>query len=302
LKSFQLNTRLPLEQSIRKVLEDTIYGMDLVEGHITDPSRTVHDTRKTIKRIRALLKMIRDGSGYGFYFRENRFFRDLSRRMAPARDSCVLLETLGFLEKKYPGRLKKAGLNILRDHLTGRMEAHLMQLTKSPEGFPFISGELENALQRINETLSISDEFDSIGTGIGRIYRRARNCLLDLDQEPRMELLHEYRKNCRYLQFQIELIQSIFPAVLKAYSSGINDHTEVLGKIRDYQRFEVYLENNVPGVLPAPELALILDAVKHQRSKAMNGLFPKARILFAEKSGAFLDRIHLYWNVHFNLI
>ena len=302
MKGFQLNTRLPLEQSLKKVLEDTIYGMELFANPEIDPSGTVHESRKTIKRIRSLLKMIRDGSGYGFYFRENRFFRDLSRRMAPARDLCVLLEILNSLEKKYPGRLKKAGLNILRDHITGMMEKHLQHLIQSPEGFAFIAGELEGAVQRIKETLTVSDGFNSIGTGIGRIYRRARNYLSEMGLDPPMELLHEYRKNCRYLQFQMELIQPIFPTVLKAYASSINDHTEILGKIRDYQRFDVFIHHDLPGVLPDPELALILDAVKHQRSKAMTGLFRKGRFIFAEKPGAFIDRIHMYWDVYFNLI
>jgi hypothetical protein len=90
--------------------------------------------------------------------------------------------------------------------------------------------------------------------------------------------------------------------VLKAYASGIDDHTEILGKIRDYQRFEVFLHHDLSGVLPDPELVLILDAVNHQRSKAMTGLFRRAKFIFAEKPGAFIDRIHLYWNVYYNLI
>ena len=46
-----------------------------------DVHKAIHETRRTIKRIRAILRLIRDETGYNIYYRENRFYRNISRKM-----------------------------------------------------------------------------------------------------------------------------------------------------------------------------------------------------------------------------
>ena len=51
---------------------------------------SIHETRKSMKRIRAVLRMIRDEIGYSSYYRENTFYRDLSRKLSEIRNFEVL--------------------------------------------------------------------------------------------------------------------------------------------------------------------------------------------------------------------
>ncbi len=301
MRKYQLHTRYPLEQGILMALEEISSSMDLYNLPIEEPERTVHQSRKSIKRIRAILKLIRDETGYSFYFRENRFFRDLSRKMSPARDFTVLLETLNHVEKKYSGKLDESEFRLLRKHLHAGMEAQFRALYGARGGFSEIAGEIGAALQRISSTISLRNDFVSIGSGMRRIYRRARNHLHHMDREPCMETLHEYRKNCRYLQYQVELIRPIYPELLKAYSSSMDRHTETLGKIRDYHRFETYLVNETPDLLTGPDRDTFLESVRQMRSKATEGVFKHAELLFAEKPLAFIKRIRFYWNIHYNI-
>jgi len=54
----------------------------------------VHEIRRTIKRFRAILRLIRDEIGYAAFYRENRFYRELSARLSPMRDEAVLRQTI----------------------------------------------------------------------------------------------------------------------------------------------------------------------------------------------------------------
>lgn len=54
-----------------------------------DPSEAVHDARKRFKKIRALLRLVRDQLGEDVYQSENACFRALGRRLSDVRDAQV---------------------------------------------------------------------------------------------------------------------------------------------------------------------------------------------------------------------
>jgi hypothetical protein len=64
----------------------------------------VHDTRKSVKRLRATMRLVRAAIGEGIYRRENAAFRDTGRRLSAVRDASVLIVTLDELEKVSGGR------------------------------------------------------------------------------------------------------------------------------------------------------------------------------------------------------
>jgi CHAD domain-containing protein len=60
----------------------------------------VHEARKSLKRLRALVKISRPALGDARYRRENAEFRQTGRLLSAARDAKVLIETLdGLLER-----------------------------------------------------------------------------------------------------------------------------------------------------------------------------------------------------------
>ncbi len=59
-----------------------------------DGEQTVHETRKALKRLRALLALLRPELGRKRYARENAALRDCARRLAGARDAEVMVGTL----------------------------------------------------------------------------------------------------------------------------------------------------------------------------------------------------------------
>ncbi|MEJ2596624.1 MAG: CHAD domain-containing protein [bacterium] len=286
-----------MEQNIRMVLENIIHRMALYREPLKAPDHTIHQSRKSIKRIRAILKMIRDEAGYSFYFRENRFFRDLSRQLSPARDLSVQVQTLELLEKNCPEEMEAPEVMHLREHLCSLKEDHFERLTGPGGRLSTYKGELDRAVFRINNTLYMRDDFVSIENGISKTYRRARQYLKEIHGDLSNEVFHEYRKYCRYVQYQIELIQPLFPAVLKGYASALDDYSKRLGKIRDLQRFEIYLQQELPDLIADSTRENILHAVEKLGLKYKEGVYKNGGRIFAEKPRNFMDRIHRYWNV-----
>src|SRR5262245_16843053 len=63
-----------------------------------DRAVAVHETRKSLKRLRALLQLIRPALGEEAYRAENAHLREIARLLSGARDRHVLFETIAKLE------------------------------------------------------------------------------------------------------------------------------------------------------------------------------------------------------------
>ena len=91
--AFRLRAGESLRTAVRRIACAEIDAViAALEGPIRDD--TVHEVRKATKRLRALLRLVRDHLGPRRYARENRTFRDSARALSPARDAEVLVATV----------------------------------------------------------------------------------------------------------------------------------------------------------------------------------------------------------------
>ncbi len=110
----------PYAEGLRRVILGQLdLAVELLEGHTTESGeRTVHETRKALKRLRALLVLLRAELGAKRYARENAALRDCGRRLAGARDAEVMLGTLDSLVRRDPSHFKRsAAVRTLRAQL-----------------------------------------------------------------------------------------------------------------------------------------------------------------------------------------
>src|ERR1700682_6471091 len=55
----------------------------------------VHEVRRDLKRLRALLRLLRGSVGDATYNRANQILRDMGRPLTPVRDAKILTQNLG---------------------------------------------------------------------------------------------------------------------------------------------------------------------------------------------------------------
>ena len=93
--SFQLEADETLEAGLRRIAVELVDGasVSLAAAQDAPPGEFdahIHSVRKTCKKMRGLLRLARASLGDKTYYRENIFYRDLSRSLAGARESHVL--------------------------------------------------------------------------------------------------------------------------------------------------------------------------------------------------------------------
>jgi CHAD domain-containing protein len=197
-----------------------------------DLGTAVHEARKSLKRLRATVRLARDELGDEAYRHENVAYRDAGRRLGGARDSQVLLETLDALTDRYrdeapPERFARFKRTLAGQH--GAAQRRLREGTAVVE----VLGELRRARARVGDWRLEREGLDALAPGFKRIYRRGRRAYRTARQEPSTENLHELRKRAKYLWYAAQIVRAAAPKKMKRVAREAHELSNLIGEDRD---------------------------------------------------------------------
>ena len=92
---FSLTYSTPVSVGLRDAALRQFDGALTELGHAEDVDRAVHTSRKAMKRIRAMLRLVRPAIGDSVYRAENVYLRDTARKLSELRDSRTMTHRLG---------------------------------------------------------------------------------------------------------------------------------------------------------------------------------------------------------------
>jgi CHAD domain-containing protein len=283
-RAYRLKAEEPLPEGIARVARGRIdHALDELRGKTdSTPEEAVHEARKDMKKLRALLRLARGELGDSTFARENACFRDAARELAGARDADVMLETLGGLELPggqgwelrksiQAGRAADGGDD--RDDAVRRAVAILNEARTRVSGWP---------LER--------ESFDALADGLARTYRRGRRDLRAARAEPSAEALHEWRKRVKELWYHHTLLRQLWPPVMAAVGDEAHELADRLGDDHDLAFLAAWVgEHAEPG-------ADFHEAVEQRREALQADAFELGARLYAEKPSAYVRRLRRLWD------
>jgi len=197
----------------RMALGQLDVAIEAIEGRdgALSPQKRVHEARKALKRLRALLRLVRDELGNDAYARESAVVRETGRRLARARDAEVLLSTMDGLVKRHPKKLgRRRGVQRLRARLQiERDGAAELALSESAAR----AGALEDlrALRARVGAWQLADAggLQAIEPALQRLYGTGRRRMRRAERAggARGRRLHEWRKRVKDLRYAAEMLQ-----------------------------------------------------------------------------------------------
>ena len=86
----------PLVREVHRVVREELEGTlkELLTVNDQARSTAVHEARKHLEKVRALIRLLRPATGEAFYKRENAAMRKAAERMSSIRDSHVRVQTI----------------------------------------------------------------------------------------------------------------------------------------------------------------------------------------------------------------
>jgi len=252
-------------------------------------AHVVHDVRVSSKRIRAWLRLLRDAMGAEAYRRENAVVRDLGQLLCRRRDDEVLVETLDGLKRSGSPAFGEAEVARLRDQLRGDMDAAETEIP-----FPEVMIRVREALFDAHRRVEKLD----LGHGhpeqtFRRLWKRARTAYRAARERPDTETLHEWRKQAKYLRYQLEALSDVWPKRVVRWSGILKAQAQTLGHEHD---LAVLAERLAEPPANAPQC----DEIARVRHELQRRVLRKARGFYRPKPkevGRWLTRRWKRWRL-----
>jgi CHAD domain-containing protein len=258
-----------------------------------DPVEAVHEARKSLKKTRALLRLVRPGLGDRVYRRENRSLRDAGRLISGARDADVLVETVERLAERYVGRIPAADFEGLRDHL--RAASLAARAGSAGGGRITAAGMLDGVVGRIDDWPLERCHGKTLAAGLERAYRRGRHAFAAADADPTIERLHDWRKRVKDLWYHQRLVCPAWPEVLGAQAEEAHRLSEILGDDHDLAVLALLFADESEARPPVPiDPAPLLALVAEWRAELLASARHLGGLVYAERPVAFARRNRRY--------
>ena len=161
--------------------------------------RRVHAIRKTVKKARAALRVLRPAMADSDYDAIENALRDRGRRYAALRDARSLIDALEAFSERYAKKLRGCDLSPLEEELaTARLEAR-RDLARPPsdEGACATSLEAFRAIVRRGDLGHVRAA--NLEKGLRRLRRKVRERFARAKRERTTEALHAWRKQVKYV-------------------------------------------------------------------------------------------------------
>jgi hypothetical protein len=280
----------PFEEGCKRIAREQIERAQCQLKETADPIIAVHETRKSLKRLRALLRLIRPSLGESAFHEENAQLREIARILSGARDRHVLLETVAKLEaasaRKGFGQAVREALNATNGEQSPIVEGAAMKQAH---------GRLAEAKRRFARLQLGGHGFEIVGPGLEASYRKARRAFHAAYVELTDEAFHEWRKGTQQHWRHMILLSRAWPGCLDARVSEARRLSQVLGDDHDLALLMAFVRSE-PAARIGAERASLIEKLARQRQQELRSIAqPTGLRLFAEGAKALHRRIAAYW-------
>ena len=297
--SYKFKLKQSLEHGARRIALEQI-DRALESAPKSEPMLWVHETRKNLKKIRALLRLVRDGLDKTHWRRLNLNLRDTGRLLSGQRDSDVRQQTLAYLSIDADRNLTAAIRRL-------QAESPALDAIRSDGGLVASATAVERltALRAELAELAIEAETPAIERALARVHRAGRRAIATVRTEPTDEQFHDLRKIVQLHWRQMQLLVEAWPDLFKVRLMGARALAQDLGQEHDLATLAVSLETLLAGLEtsgPSSKSAAspaaikrIIAACRQAQATLRQKSIETARLLFAARPRAFASETAAYW-------
>jgi CHAD domain-containing protein len=279
--SYRIEKSEALSDALGRIAAEEI-ALALAQLRRRNRAKAMHNTRKSLKKLRSLLRSLRVAFPKDLFRRENRRLAAAGRKIAPLRDVHVQLRTLDRLGDAAGPIAHKA-----EQTLRKREDAFMRKI-------PALRRAVRQMLAVSQETLSSwpieKATTARLAAGLARIYKRGRAAFKAARHNPAPEPLHEWRKHVKSLGYGLDLIEGLAPKKAGLMARDTARLGQLLGDDHDlFLVLQALLREN--ATRPACDCRRLSTRIITKRSRLQKRAFKLGKGIFAEKPAPFRRRL-----------
>lgn len=294
--AFRLKSKENACDGIRRIVVEQVQkALEELTSEAVDRLEAVHSVRKRFKKIRSVLRLVRQPLGE-MYSRENIFFRDAGRLLAEARNAQAMLEAYDDLA----GACQDADFqrfSSIRNRFVQLRDNVAADTSQLHQNVTEVTAKLREAVQRV-EQWPLSDKgFSLLENGLKRNYRRGRKSLRTAYKSPTDVNFHEWRKKVKYLWYHTSILERTWPAVMRTLQGELKTLSDYLGDDHDLAVMREQIQGAPHEYGDAATIELFVKLLAQRQQQLRKRARRVGRLLFAEKPSAFVSRLAQWWRI-----
>jgi CHAD domain-containing protein len=306
--SLQLGESEPLGTGVKRVTMEQLEraASRFFDGADSGLGGAVHESRKSIKRVRALLRLVRGELPARIYDFENTSLRDTARLLTKIRAAQGVLEAARSIHDLYGDLLAEGTFSVLLERLTRRRDLMELEAVEDPNLVGRVVRGLERAYHRYGSWptdpearevygLGIRDSFDAVSPGLSATYSHGRQTMVAAYERSAPGDFHEWRKKVKDMRHQMEFLAPLWPEVVVGTAMTLERLGNILGEDNDIKDLGDLLRER-PDLCPDHRQRSLFRALAHQRrSELQIAAEILGRRVYAEKPESLSHRFGEYW-------
>ena len=279
--------------AIQRIAHEQLEGaIDSLSGK-GNRDEGIHDARKRVKKVRALLRLVRSDLG-DLFTEENVRLRDAGRGLSAFRDAAVVIETFDEVVEKRHEDLGKKSLDAIRHGLVLH-KSRAQRKANVKESLRSISSVLAASDKRVAKWPLTADGFAAIEPGIERAFRRGRAAMAEADRYPKPESFHEWRKRVKDLWYHVRLVEDMWSDVLGGYEKSLKELEDWLGTDHNMAVLRVQVTAEPQFYGKPEEIELLLRMIGNREKDLRRNALEMGRQIYQESPGRFCKRLEKLW-------
>jgi CHAD domain-containing protein len=249
----------------------------------------VHNVRKEIKKMRSVLRLMREEIGKNAYSRQTRKLREAANLLTAFRDAQVKLNAFDGLTKDFKRRLPQEPFPEIKTALRKNCRAEEKKLGRAIASLKEI---LRESKQQLGKLKIESKGWRAIEPGLKKIYRRGHEAFEAARRKPTPENFHEWRKRVKDLWHQLRLLGPAQPRRLNGRAKNLEKLGDHLGDDHDLFMLREFITNQFE---PAENIEAVDKLIGARQKNLRSKVFKLGRKIYQEKPNHFCRRMGDYW-------
>jgi len=245
----------------------------------------VHEARKSIKRARAVLKLLRPSLPASAAALSKNELRDAARALAAARDAKVLADRLDEMLRR---------IGIARSAVSSLADSLPTASAEQPGDAVLALAGLAAARRRLARAPLPARNWAPLGAGIRSIYRSGRQLVPGKAGAVSVEAMHEWRKQVKSYWHALEVFTPVNPSEIRRTIGSARRLADLLGEDHDLALLADQLRVSAPKDRGEP-VAELLDAIERRRCRLHRRAIKIGAALYAETPAVIEKRLRRYW-------
>jgi CHAD domain-containing protein len=289
---FRLKSGQAVSNEVRRIV---LQQLDRAASELTsigDPEsdESIHDARRRVKKIRAIIRLVRPVLGKAERIDPN--MKKVSKLLAPVADGQGVIDTLNQLLRRYRTVLPRKTAAAIRSDLVARgrridMEAQRNRVLQ--EARKTLKAERE----RVKRWRLPVDGFRAVAPGLKNSVKSARTAMMDAWLHPTAERHHTWRRHVKNHWFHVRLLSARCGDQLQPYQRQLEALDGILGEFHNLVLLHEVLVSD--SSLSGSEIARCIRIVdRYQHELRRNAQVLGIRI-YSETPRRFVRRVKDLW-------